>query len=295
MWTFAASALGACGVACAQGGALLPPTLFKEPITFETGYTWDDNVNRARESETRRHDSIFGIGASYSRIEMLGSNLRAEVTGLLNGEAFSRYGRLSKVAAGAQAALQYRTSGAFDAVTFALVGRAQYEHFRSYVRRGPRYFAGMSAERAITDRIDLLAELGTHARFGRSEVFRAREHSAKLNAGYSLRTSGTLYLMAEYRKGDAVSSGGPSLANIDVADVLVPDDAFGEAQQFSYRFDARSVLATLGWNYPLGPRAALDLSWRHVRTTPTGRPGFDSPGPLRYVDNQYSVTFLRRF
>ena len=291
----AAIALGACGGVHAEGAEQLGPLFLKEPITIEAGYTWDDNVNRGRDSETRRHDGIFGVAASHGRNWLLAPTIRGEVTALANGEAFSRYSGLSRVSAGLQATAQYRGSGAYDATTFGVTGRAQYDHFKSDVRRGPRYFIGVNAERAITDRIDVTAEIGTGARYGRSEVFRGREHSAKVNVGYSLRTAGTLYAMAEYRKGDAVSGGGPSLVNIDLASVLVPDDAFGATGQFSYRFDARTVLATLGWNYPLGPRAALDLSWRHVRTTPTGSLGFEAQGGLRYLDNQYSVTYLRRF
>ena len=50
----------------AQAQWQLPPLLFAEPITFEAGYTHDDNVNRGREGERRRPDDSFGLGLSIA-------------------------------------------------------------------------------------------------------------------------------------------------------------------------------------------------------------------------------------
>jgi len=45
----------------------------------------------------------------------------------------------------------------------------------------------------------------------------------------------------------------------------------------------------------VGPRASIDISWRRAQGTPTDRPDFDVQGSLRYVDNQYSLFFLKVF
>lgn len=293
---FLAMAMLAPAAAHAQTGNRLAPLLFQEPVNLEFGYTRDDNVNRGRESELRMSDGIFALNASHGRIWPLGPTWRLEVTGLLGGEKFARHHGLSRISAGAEAVLQYRASGAFDATTIGLVGRATYEQFKSRLRDGPRYFLGLSAQRAVTDRIEGFAEIGASLRHGQSDVFNGRDYGVKLNLSYALRAGyGTLYLTGAYRKGDSVSTGGASLVNVNLAEVLVPDDAFPGRVLFAYKLDARTVLGTLGWNYPLGPRAAIDLSWRRIRSTPTGRPGFDGAGPLRYVDNQYSIVYLRRF
>ena len=63
----------------------------------------------------------------------------------------------------------------------------------------------------------------------------------------------------------------------------------------AYRLDGHNVLGTLGFNYPLGPRDAIDFSWRRVQSTPSVRPDFDFTGRLRYIDNQYSIVYLLRF
>jgi len=121
------------------------------------------------------------------------------------------------------------------------------------------------------------------------------EAAAKLNLDYSLGGPlGSLYVTGEYRKGDFVSSGRFALESIDVAEVLTPDDAFGPGY-FAYRTDAKAWLGTFGYNRPLGPRDALDFSYRRVQVTPTSRPTFEVNGPFRYIDNQYSIIYLMRF
>jgi hypothetical protein len=80
-----------------------------------------------------------------------------------------------------------------------------------------------------------------------------------------------------------------------IAKVYVLDDAFPGKGLFAYRYEARTWLGVLGSNLPLGPRDSIDLSWRRVQSTPTAHPAFDSPGSLRYIDNQYSAAYLLRF
>jgi len=121
------------------------------------------------------------------------------------------------------------------------------------------------------------------------------DYGAKVNLDYSLGgPNGSLYLGGEYRKGDVVSSARFSLDSIDIADVFTADDAFPPGY-FAYRFDSKTWIGTLGYNRPLGPRDAIDFSWRHAQSTPTNKPSFTIQGPFRYDVNQYSITYLMRF
>lgn len=271
------------------------PRMFKDPIGVEAGYAYDDNVSRGRRGE-ELGDSLYSLSVGEPipfKLESL-PNLRLMVTPSLTGEKFRRYQGLGRVAAGVDAQLQYRSSGAFDATTWALVGRAGYDQYESDYRRGARYFAGVSARRSLTDRIDLFAEAGRNMREGKSEVFQTRDWAGKLNLDYSLGRRGVLYLAGEYRHGDLVSTGPASLANLAIAEVFVPDDAFDGLDLFAYRTRGRTVIGTVGWNYPLGPRDSFDLSWRRVQAQPSKRWGLDG-GTIRYNDNQYSLVYLMRF
>ena len=213
----------------------------------------------------------------------------------MNGEELYRYTGLSRFSGGASGELQYRTSGEFDAVTFGLLGRVQGDYYQTEKRRGYRYFVQASARRALTDRIEAFAALLYNQRWAKSKVFDTKDYGAKINLDYGFGgPNGSMYVTGEYRKGDVVSSGRFALESIDVAEVFTPDDAFLPGY-FAYRFDAKTWIGTLGYNRPLGPRDAIDLSWRHAQSTPTNKPAFNVSGPFRYDVNQYSITYLMRF
>jgi hypothetical protein len=202
---------------------------------------------------------------------------------------------LGRFSGGAEAQVQYRASGDFDAVTFAAYARGAYDEYESRLRSGPRYTVGVNARTSLTDRIDLFADLSRNVRNGKSRVFETRDWAGRFNVDYNLGKRGTLYASGEYRKGDIFSTGFPSLANAAIADVFVQDDAVDSGEFFAYRFDGKTVIGTLGWNLPLGTRDAIDLSFRRVRSTPSGRIDFDDGARLRYDVNQYSLLYLLRF
>jgi len=266
----------------------------RDAVRVETGYSWDDNITRARDANSKLSDSIFNLGLGYGRFFPLGSNSRFAANGFINGEKFRNHGGLGSASFGMQGELQYRTSAAFDAVTFGLFARASHDEFESSLRDGQRYSVGVNARRSITDRIDVFGELAGNVRYAKSAVFDRRDVSIRGNVDYTLTKKSTLYLTAEYRRGDVVSTGFPSLENLNIADVLVQDDAF-DGQFFSYRTEAKTVLGTMGFNLSLGPRDSIDFSWRRAQSKPVQGPGFQVNGAFRYVANQYVVVYLTRF
>ena len=144
-------------------------------------------------------------------------------------------------------------------------------------------------------------------RSAKSDVFSGHDVSARINLDFGLRNADTLYLGAEYRRGDSFSTGFASAQSAAIAKAIAPDDAFGSDPRFAYRFDAETALFTLGYNIPLGPRDGLDFSWRYIYSSPTTRGTFSLPagfygaggtitvGKLHYIVNQISATYLMRF
>jgi hypothetical protein len=104
-----------------------------------------------------------------------------------------------------------------------------------------------------------------------------------------------LYLGAEYRRGDIVSSGTQSLARINVADALVQDDAFSDQGYLAYRFQSNTWLATLGYNRAFAERHSVDISYRRVQSKPLHPSAYGSVSDVRYVVNQLSLAYLMRF
>ncbi|MBK7659738.1 MAG: autotransporter domain-containing protein [Betaproteobacteria bacterium] len=265
------------------------------PVNVDFGMVWDDNISRGRLDEEIRSDRVYTLNVNRTYEFPINKNARVLATALFTVDKPHTYTGLGHYAAGAQAEAQYRRSGDFEAATYSIYARALYDKFESDLRTGPRYSFGANVRTALTDRIDVFADLSHHRRFGRSSVFETAETAGRVNFDYSLGKEGTLYLSGEYRKGDIFSSGFASLTNIAIADVATADDAFPGGEFFAYRFDGKTVLGTFGYNRPLGARDAIDFSVRRVQSTPSLKPDFDEGGRLRYIVNQYSLLYLLRF
>jgi hypothetical protein len=280
-----------------MGPAAVPgsPWSILDRVQIDLGYTYDDNVTRGRAADEILADQLLGLNVSAGGTLRINDNTRVVVTGMLNGEKFKTYNGLSNLSGGLQAELQYRQSAAFDAVTFGAFARGWLDNYASHLRDGSHFALGVNAQGAVTDRIGVYGELAWNQRNAQSDVWDLHYYSARLNVDYSLGRNGTVYLNGEYRRGNTVSDGGPTLVNVRLAQVFVLDDAFPGKQLFAYRFDARTWVSTVGYNLPLGPRTSIDISWRRAQGTPTERPEFDVQGSLRYTDNQYSLFLLTVF
>ena len=268
----------------------------KKPIDIQVdaGIMFDSNVTRGKLAGEKLSDRIYSVNASRSKLFEINDNMRATLTGSIGGEKFDNYYRLSRATAAMQGEIVYRPSADFDAPTFAVFAQTSAEYYQSTLRNGYRYSMGVSIRKPITDRIDLFGAVSHSERYSKSAVFNSRFNAVRLNIDYLLSSTETIYLSGEYRRGQIVSTGLPSLENLDVADVFVQDDAYPGGQFFSYRFDGRTVLSTLGYNLGLGPRHSLDLSWRRAQSTPGFRPVY-ATSPSSYIADQYSIVYLIRF
>ena len=162
------------------------------------------------------------------------------------------------------------------------------------MRDGYRTALGVSWRQPLTDRLELFAALAHNERYADSAVFTTRDNSGRLNLDWAVGPRSLLYVGAEYRRGDIVSTGRPTLEDVDIAKVLVADDAYPGKNFFSYKFEGRTWLTTLGYNLGLGPRDSLDFSWRRAESTPSLRPSF-ATSASSYIANQYSIVYLTRF
>lgn len=261
-------------------------------LRVDAGYMYDRNVSRGRDSGEKRSDQSYTLELNKGWIFPLTEHMRAILALAGGGEKFHDWEGLSRLYGTLRGELQYRTSGSFGAPTYSLFARATGEQFESYLRDGYRTAYGISVLKPVSDRITLFAALTHNERDATSAVFTGHDNSFRFNIDYSATATGTVYLTGEYRRGDAVSSGLPSLQSLDIAKVFARDDAFND-QLFAYRIDAKTALVTLGYNMPFGRRDALDFSFRHVQSTST-----ESSivyGKSRYYTDQVSLTYLMRF
>ncbi len=265
-------------------------------LQISAGYQYDDNVTRAGSPADKLSDHSLSVDLSKRIIFSLNDHARALLNFNLGGEEFRNFDGLSRLTAGVQGELQYRGSAVFEAPTFALFGRIATEQYRSELRDGFRYTAGVSVRQSLTDRISYFGALAYHWRNADNVVFDNQEYAARLNLDYILTPSQTLYLGAEYRRGDIVTTAsGPVIGGPGSGTTLVRnDDAYPGRRLTTYRIDGDTLLTTLGYNLAINADSSLDFSWRRVRATP------DSPGVVsslysRYVTNQFAVAYLLRF
>jgi len=260
----------------------------------EASYTSDDNVTRAPSGDSLR-DRILGVRVSAAGVIPLSTRTRAAVQGFAGTQKFGTYTGLSNNFIGTQGDFFFRSSGEFAAATYGAFVRTAKEEYDSNLRDGYRHAFGVTVLKPVTDRIQLSGALARNISDGKSTVFDQSNTSLRGNADWSLGRWDTVYLGAEFRRGDTVSTGRQTLALVDTADVIVQDDAFNDTTRFAYRFEARTWLATLGYNRAFGERHSLDVSWRRVQSMPLHPPGNASASELRYVVNQFSVAYLARF
>jgi outer membrane autotransporter protein len=277
------------------GGAVSAGT-FANPITVEAAYLWDDNLNRAPEAGPELGDHVLSLNAGSAFVFPLTAHTRFLLTPFAETDKLYRYDGLDRVSLGAQGDVQYRTSAAFTAPTFALFGRFSWDDYHSELRSGNRRSIGLSVRQSWTDRIDVFGAIARNVRDADNAVWDTKDTSVRLNLDYAIGP-GILYLGAQYSGGDAVSSVRSGFEGAVAIKAFVRDDAYDETL-FAYRYTARTWVGTLGYNLPLGARDSLDVSWRRVTAKPLDQLGgtsYAGGGEVTYYVNQYLVSYLTRF
>lgn len=261
-------------------------------IQVDSNLTHDDNVTRGYESILS--DSFLNIGLRKSAIFPVSSNTQALLTGLLDGEIFQHYGGLSRISGGAKGELRYRSSAEFAASTYSLFAHVYLDQYNSGLRDGQRYSAGATFRRPLSDRIRLFAALAHNQRNAASDVFDTSDKSLNLNLDYDLNRNSTIYLGADFRRGDIVTTG----SGLYVLNTSAWDDAFPDNTMYSTRLSGSTLITTLGYNMGLGSRESLDFSWRRISSTLDDASKYELYNlgvyTAGYTTNQYSVAYLLR-
>jgi hypothetical protein len=267
----------------------------------EAGYTSDNNINRGPGGDTVK-DWALGVRASVSGVLPVSTHTRAIVQGFAGTERFHTTSGLSKNFIGVQGDFQYRAGGEFGRATYGAFYRIQAEDFNSTLRDGYRSALGVSVLKPWTDRINLFAALTENITDGTSEVFDTKSTSVRGNVDWALGNRNLVYLGAEYRHGDSVSS---VCRNCDLTRTaglintagshIVQDDAFSDTVRDAYRIKANTWVFTLGYNLSIARGQSLDLSWRRVLSKGLNPVAPATQSDINYYVTQYSLAYLLRF
>jgi hypothetical protein len=284
----------------ASGSAAAADLFEFKGFRAEASWMSDDNVNRGPKGDTL-HDRILGVRASANGAIPISSRTRATVQAFVGTQRFGTNTGLSNNFYGAQGDFLFRTSGEFAAPTYSAFVRAAKEEYESNLRDGYRSAYGVTVLKPLTDRVVLSAALTYNTTDGRSTVFDTHNVGLRGNFDWSLGRWSTVYLGAEYRRGDSVSSVcrtcdvNRTLGFLASADATIPDDAFTDVVRDAYRLKADTVIATLGYNFAISEKQSLDASWRWVTSSAQNPAPTATKSDLSYTVNQFSLAYLARF
>lgn len=298
-----AASSAAAGLALLAGapGSAPADELFEfRGFRAEASWTSDDNVTRAPAGDALR-DRILGVRVSASAVVPASTHTRGVLQAFAGTQRFGTYTGLSNNFIGAQGDFFFRSSGEFGAATYGVFVRAAKEEYESTLRDGYRNAFGVTVLKPATDRIQLSGALTRNSSDGKSAVFDARNVSLRGNVDWSLGRWNTVYLGAESRRGDSVStvSRNDPIRTLGFVNTATPniiqDDAFNDTARDAYRLKASTLLATLGYNRAFGEGHALDVSWRRAQSSVQNAAAPASGSDLSYTVNQYSLAYLVRF
>jgi hypothetical protein len=270
-------------------------------IRVEVGYTADDNVTRGPKGDALT-DGSFGLRLGTGLAIPVSQRTRVVLQGFAGGEKFHKYNGLSHNYFEGQGEFQFRSSGEFSTATYSAFLHSAAESYASSLRDGYRHVYGVSVLKPFTDRVQAFGAITRNINDGRSAVFDTRSTSLRGDLDWSPGRWDTVYLGAEYRSGDSVSTvcrtcdANRTLGFINTASPnVIQDDAFDDTVRDAYRVKSRTVIATLGYNHAFGAGKSVDLSWRRAQSKVQDAVAPLSGSDLAYTVNQYSLAYLARF
>jgi hypothetical protein len=251
-------------------------------VGVELAYISDNNVTRGIGADALS-DNILAVSANYTWRLPLSERTRLVVQPSVGGESYFDHDGLSNVNAGLSLQFQWRPGSGFQTPTLALFTKVVAEEYNSDLRDSVRYSYGVSARTLLTDRISLHGAFTRETRAADNPVFDTETTGIAVNLDYKVVRAGTVYLGLDYRQGDVVAS--TSTPPLPPYYIGVADDAF--PGYWVNSADGNTQLYTLGFNYSISERHALDVSARFIRASADS--GFD------YDSRQFTLAYLGRF
>ena len=279
----------------------------KAPFSVGAAVRLDDNITRTGMPTPKLSDRIWLVSAGIDDKFDLSDSMSLSIGAQSTAEKFKTYDGLDNAVLGLRAELAYQAGGHFAAPRFGLFAGAAYDDSRSDLRTGHRLELGLNARVQVAERAGLSGVLAHNRRKAHGEIFDTNFDSARVGVDHQVGERGTARLAVEARRGDFVSSGRPMADSAAISEALADDDAFAAKRFLAYRFPARSLIATVGYNLSLGSRDSFDIAWTGIRVKPTKTPdytwfqiyptmglpgaGGNSPYSVQQVDIAYTMRF----
>lgn len=256
----------------------------------------DDNATRGLYDGVKA-DNILVVEGSATRSLLLGPNSGALFRAALRYSQFADLKDISNVALVGRAAWRVQPTLGYSAPWYEIAGQAQFlRHADSELRDGSILSVDASLGSNLTDRTRLSGGIGLDKRSGGGTVGLYDLSNNRLWGTFDLRLGlrDTLYARLTRLAGDQVFSSG-SHSGLSTADNWADDPALraplGLAVANTYRLDATTLIAELGFNYPLRQNDALDFSVLHS----SSKVNEGSAQGKKYTATQVRASYIYRF
>ncbi|MFT5220989.1 MAG: FimV-like protein [Gammaproteobacteria bacterium] len=229
----------------------------------------DSNVRLAQNDVDIRDDAIFSVTLNARGGRPLDSfsiwNYGASAT----YNSFSTFDGLNNIDFNINTRYRFALSSGFTSPIYSLgikIGGVEYD---TEMRDATVLSLSADLNKWVTNTINMTAGWVFKTQDSKSEAYDTSENRLFVNFDTNLSKTDLIYTTLTYITGDVVSSASPTLAIINAAEAIEPDDVFGgiTTNQFAYRLDAETIVITLGYNKILTQSLSMDVSARIVDTT----------------------------
>lgn len=265
-------------------------------LDVQAGILYDSNLSRAQLAHDIKADTALQAALAWGRFVPLAGGFSVRATLDTAGEVYTRYSGLDNLSLGGSVGLRHKFGlGAF-APWLSASGAAARLDYRSALRDGWRYEAGVATGKRLTEAWDLGLDFRyTHRTADQRRsvvpgfsgaVFDLQSHQLSVHSDHTLTEHVSLLAGYDYRRGDIAST---TLRNFTVftnSDAIAPDTAFGD-ETVGYRIHGVTRAWRLGLSYALGPSNSLNL--RAERWTSRASGGLD------YTNTLAGATYVHAF
>lgn len=245
----------------------------------DLGVGHDDNVGNASQSSDVAGDTFVsaGLNLDVNWKPTLFTSLLLRSS--LRGDGFDDADGLSNGKLVEMIRVSHRPAGGFYAPTLAAWVSAGLWEFDSAMRDGVEYRGGVYVSEPITTTISMRLGASVNERASDSKVFDLSTWAATLDLDWQVLPRLTVYTGYQFSDGDIVSTGSSAPKSSHIpgggggSSAADPDDAIEGL--FAYRVDAKTHVATLGFNVPLSARLAVDVQLKRADSETDGGTGYD--------------------
>lgn len=244
--------------------ALAPAAAQDSCPAGEIGLSWDSNLNNGLSG--RERDDAFVIAELRCRRNWpLGRAVSLQPSLFLRSEGFERYDGLSNVGAGAALRLLLRGGAGAHAPTVELGGSGAWQEHDDALRDRARYRGLIALRQPLSRTFAARLQGALRKDDAHSAVFDGHSRQALVELEWIATPSLLLYASHAWESGDLAFTGLPPDAVLAAQPAITADSLY-TAGESSWRLDADTRLAGVGFNWRLSPHLALDVFGRRIES-----------------------------